>query len=60
MAAPKRRTSKAKRDSRRSQAYSFDKPTVGHCPNCGEAKLPHRVCKNCGHYRGEEVIATNE
>ena len=28
------------------------------CPNCGEVKLPHRVCPSCGYYRKREVIET--
>ena len=26
------------------------------CPNCGALTVPHRVCKNCGFYKGREVI----
>jgi large subunit ribosomal protein L32 len=26
------------------------------CPNCGEMKLAHRVCKECGTYKGKEVV----
>lgn len=26
------------------------------CSKCGEPSLPHRVCKNCGSYKGKEVI----
>ena len=26
------------------------------CPKCGEYKLPHRVCKNCGTYGDKEVL----
>ena len=26
------------------------------CPKCGEFKLPHRICKNCGTYDGKEVL----
>jgi large subunit ribosomal protein L32 len=27
------------------------------CSNCGEMRLPHTVCPNCGHYKGREVVA---
>jgi large subunit ribosomal protein L32 len=26
------------------------------CPNCGEMKLSHRVCKACGTYKGKDVV----
>jgi large subunit ribosomal protein L32 len=26
------------------------------CSKCGEEKLPHTVCQNCGTYNGKEVI----
>jgi large subunit ribosomal protein L32 len=26
------------------------------CSNCGEMRLPHTVCPNCGHYKGREVF----
>lgn len=26
------------------------------CPNCGEKHISHTVCKNCGQYRGRQVI----
>jgi len=59
MAVPKRRTSRAKRDLRRSHdALGF--PARSRCPQCGEPKRPHRVCANCGTYRGREVVQTEE
>jgi len=57
--APKRRTSKAKRDKRRSHD-ALAAPARSLCPQCREPKMPHRVCPNCGTYRGREVIQTDE
>ena len=59
MANPKQRHSKARRDKRRAHDFLV-RPGISICPNCGEAKLPHRVCSACGHYRGREVIEGNE
>jgi large subunit ribosomal protein L32 len=59
MAVPKRRTSKRKRDQRRAHdALSI--PGRSKCPQCSEPKLPHRVCPNCGSYRGREVVQVDE
>ena len=30
--------------------------SLNKCENCGESKLPHRVCQNCGQYKNREVI----
>lgn len=47
---PKRKTSKARRDKRRSFVCRLTPPAVGLCGKCGEYKLLHRVCANCGDY----------
>ena len=59
MANPKRRHSKARRDRRRTHD-ALPRPATSVCPNCGEAKLPHRACSQCGHYRDREVIEIDE
>lgn len=59
MANPKRRHSKARRDKRRAHDF-LKRPGMSLCPNCGEAKLPHRVCGSCGHYRGRDVIEVSD
>ena len=59
MAVPKRRTSRAKRDKRRSHD-ALSVPARSLCPQCNEPKLPHRVCRNCGTYRRREVVRTDE
>ncbi len=56
MAVPKRKTSKSKRDMRRSHDAIKNLPALQKCPNCGEMKQYHRVCPACGDYRGREVI----
>ncbi|MDA3131017.1 50S ribosomal protein L32 [Aliibacillus thermotolerans] len=55
MAVPKRRTSKARRDQRRAHDKLVIKGLT-RCPDCGEMKRSHRVCKNCGSYKGETVV----
>ncbi|MTI67575.1 MAG: 50S ribosomal protein L32 [Firmicutes bacterium] len=56
MAVPKRKTSKSRRDKRRSANSKLRKPSFVECPQCHEPKLPHRVCKECGYYKNKEVI----
>lgn len=56
MAVPFRRTSKAKKGMRRSH-QAINVPGMVVCPNCGELTLSHRVCDNCGFYKGKQVIA---
>lgn len=57
MAVPKRKTSKARRDKRRNNVWKLKDPSFSKCPQCGELKVPHRVCRNCGTYKGRQVIA---
>jgi large subunit ribosomal protein L32 len=28
------------------------------CPNCGELRVPHNLCKGCGHYNGREIVSS--
>ena len=56
MAVPKKKKSKAKRDSRRSSHWKLTVPTFENCPNCGAIKRPHRVCTECGFYKDKEII----
>lgn len=59
MAVPKRKTSKSRRDKRRSSNSKMTKPNIMECPQCHEPKLPHRVCKSCGYYKNKEVKEVN-
>ncbi len=56
---PKRRVSSGRRDRRRAHD-ALKARNVVVCPNCGEPRLPHRVCSNCGHYQGREIIDVEE
>ncbi|ACV28695.1 50S ribosomal protein L32 [Anaerococcus prevotii] len=56
MAVPKRRTSKTRKNKRRASAYTLNRSNYVECPNCHEPKLPHRVCPNCGDYKGETIL----
>ena len=53
---PKRKHSQARRDKRRSNVWKLEAPTLVKCPQCGELKVPHKVCGKCGYYKGQEVI----
>lgn len=58
MAVPQNRTTKSRRNMRRSHdALVAGNPT--DCPNCGELKRPHHVCSACGHYDAREVVSIN-
>ena len=59
MIQPKRKISKARRDSRRAN-WKLTGPGIAPCPRCKEPKLSHRVCKACGYYDGMQVIQTEE
>lgn len=59
MAVPQRRTSKSKRDSRRSHT-KLSIPALSSCSNCGATIRPHRVCSQCGYYKGIAVIEVEE
>ncbi len=60
MAVPKRKTSKARRDKRRSSVWKLTAPALVKCSHCGELILAHRVCKNCGYYNGKAILNKEE
>jgi large subunit ribosomal protein L32 len=59
MALPKRKTSKSRRDKRRTHQKAAS-PTLSTCPECGEAVKPHHACPSCGSYKGRTVIESQE
>ncbi len=57
MAVPKRKVSKARRDSR-SANKGIKPQTFGKCQNCTEPIMSHQVCSACGFYKGHKVLVT--
>jgi large subunit ribosomal protein L32 len=56
---PKKKTSKSKRDMRRSH-HALVAPNLTTCKNCGSKKLQHVVCPSCGQYDGRQVLKMAE
>jgi large subunit ribosomal protein L32 len=56
MAVPKKKTSRA----RRNQRHAITSPGLVACPNCGQPHVPHRVCPECGYYKGRTVVAVED
>lgn len=57
MPVPKRKRSRARRDSRFANKGIKVKAITG-CPQCKDPIVPHSACKNCGFYKGAKVLAT--
>ena len=53
MAEPKRKTSRARRDNRRSHHALNKTLNVMKCEKCGTIVKPHTICDNCGTYAGK-------
>ena len=59
MAVPFRKVSKTRRDMRRTH-YKVKANGLVECSNCKEMIRPHRVCPECGYYKGKEVVKKEE
>jgi len=55
MAVPKNKTSKARKNKRRAN-WKLLIPGMVKCPKCQALIMPHRICGECGHYKGKEII----
>lgn len=58
-AVPKTKVSRHRRGNRR-QHQRLDAPTLVSCTRCGHLMRAHYVCKNCGTYRGRQVLDIGE
>lgn len=59
MAVPKKKTSKSKRNMRRSH-HALSNPSYVEDKNTGEYVRPHHVDLKTGMYRGKQVIDITE
>jgi large subunit ribosomal protein L32 len=59
MPLPKRRHSKTRGAKRRTH-WKLSVPNIVECPHCHQPKLPHRICPNCGYYKGRQVTEPKE
>ncbi|MFO8023336.1 MAG: 50S ribosomal protein L32 [Perlabentimonas sp.] len=55
MAHPKSRISKQRKHKRRTH-YKAQLPTLATCSNCNATVQYHRVCPECGYYRGKLAV----
>ncbi len=55
MAVPKQRKTKSRRNQRRMHIH-LDRPSLVVCPQCKDKKIMHTVCRECGYYKGREVV----
>ncbi|MDP2593037.1 MAG: 50S ribosomal protein L32 [bacterium] len=53
------RHTRAHTRNRRSH-HAISPASLSGCPNCGIMKSSHRVCLNCGKYKGRQVIDTQK
>jgi large subunit ribosomal protein L32 len=59
MIAPKSRISK-KRQAQKRAHWKLDAPNLVRCPKCHALKMQHKVCPDCGTYKGIEVLKLKE
>ncbi|MBX6362325.1 MAG: 50S ribosomal protein L32 [Gemmatimonadetes bacterium] len=59
MAVPKKRVSKQRKRKRRGDVRA-EAATLVRCAKCGDYRMPHRVCRSCGTYGGQQVLEVEE
>ncbi|KAF2958665.1 50S ribosomal protein L32 [Thermotoga sp. Ku-13t] len=60
MANPKQKRSRSRTHMKRAKIYRAIRVPMAVCPNCGQPKLPHRVCLHCGYYNGRQILEIAE
>ena len=59
MSVPQRKLSK-RRSRMRASHHALQAQGLTACDRCGHVRPSHRVCPNCGHYRGRSVVDMEE
>ena len=59
MAVPFRKISKTRKRMRRTH-YNISANGTTKCTNCRTIIRPHRVCTECGNYKGKKVLSKEE
>lgn len=59
MAEPKKRLTSSRSGKRRSH-LGLKAQNLAFCSHCHQATLPHRICPNCGYYKGVDVLKLEE
>lgn len=56
MALPNQKRAKSRKRVKQYR-LRLTKKTLGKCPKCGKAILPHHACSFCGYYKNQEIVA---
>lgn len=56
---PFAKTSKSRKGTRRAH-HALKAVNVTRCPKCGQSKLPHRLCSNCGYVNKSLTLKVSE
>lgn len=59
MPTPKRKQSRARRDSR-SANKGLKPKAVASCQTCQAPIATHKICSECGYYKGVKVLRTKQ
>ncbi len=55
MAVPRHKHTRSSVGQRRMHIF-INPATLASCQKCSKPILPHTMCKNCGFYKGKEVL----
>jgi large subunit ribosomal protein L32 len=59
MPVPKKKRSRS-RNGMKNAHTALAIPQLATCPDCGAAMARHRVCPECGKFKGEQIMTVEE